>query len=468
MDSSDDTHLKQDARHRSAIRHPVVIVALIATAVRLWLMTDLPLIITNDGAWYLQWAKEYYAGRAASLSPLRTPGYPLFLAGMFEVFGVSPFAVLVGQHALGIATSAMIASAVARKRGTRWGLAAGLFAALSPSLVCWECYALTESLAIFLILAALVQALAHRGSAGRGLALGLTLGLGCLVRPSIELLVPFFCLGWLWRRRGWRNRGAGAAAIACGLILTTGPWLAYNAHRGIYGLAGGGRAAFWWGMYMAGALDNGYPLPPAIERAYAPLRSSPPSEDASFRFLAETDAWRRQDVATVLAAWSRASISSNPRTYLSGAAGILAYHLGLRSGPDSPWFLSRFSQDGRRSGGPAGNMQITGDGAGIEEFRMNPGQGAPARAALWLSRRWAPALPQLPLFAGALIVGLAMLTHRDWGGAMIVAGTLALFMLHPVMLLPSARLAVPAWVCWIVFAPEAVNDVRRFWFRSRK
>jgi hypothetical protein len=60
-----------------------------------------PLTICNDGVWYIAWARQLLALEPVDWHPARTPGYPLFLAGVFALCGIGPVAVLLAQHALG-------------------------------------------------------------------------------------------------------------------------------------------------------------------------------------------------------------------------------------------------------------------------------------------------------------------------------------------------------------------------------
>lgn len=452
------------ARRWWVLRHPVLVVVLVAAAVRLWVLDGLPLILTNDSVGYITWAREFLDGRPSTIPPLRTPGYPLFLAAVFALFGVGPSGVLVAQHVAGVGTAAIAAGITRRRHGPGWGLAAGLFLALSPSVMCWESYALTETLTIFLLIASLALALVPRGGAVMGLSLGLLLGSACLTRPSMAVVALALGLGWWWRTASASNRGLGGAlALAAGLAVTTGPWLVHNARRGIYGLAAGERIALWYGAESAGVLDDAYPLPPKMAEARERLRSVPRSEEAAFRFLEQTNAWHDRQIESVLGAWTRASILSRPWPYARGVLRVLAADLGVLPN-DLRWFVRRLSVDGRSRGQVAGNMQLS-PGTAVPGFDMPAGRGAAAQAAAWTARNGVRGLPQVPLLLGAIFAAVGMLGRRDWGGAIIVAGTGAFFMIHPVMLLPSARLAVPAWACWVILLPDGAATAAR-WIRA--
>ena len=132
------------------VRRPVLIVVLAAAAVRAWTVMHVPLVVTNDSVGYAQWASSILQGDFPDLPIFRTPGYPIFLAGLWAAAGVGPQVVLFAQHALGVATCTLVAATAGRFGGPRAALACGLLAALDLRLLGLECYLLTESLATFL------------------------------------------------------------------------------------------------------------------------------------------------------------------------------------------------------------------------------------------------------------------------------------------------------------------------------
>src|SRR5262249_32595265 len=127
-------------------RGAVVWSVALAAVLRIACAASVPLIITNDGVWYLMWARKILAGEAIDWPPIRTPGYPLFLAAIFRICGVGPWGVLIVQHALGCLAVGLIAVMAARVSGRAWwGLVLGVLAAADPVLLGMESYALTES-----------------------------------------------------------------------------------------------------------------------------------------------------------------------------------------------------------------------------------------------------------------------------------------------------------------------------------
>src|SRR5438067_1397321 len=74
----------------AGIRRTVLTIVLVALAVRLLCLFTVPLVIANDGQGYITWAKAIMHGDPVAWPIYRTPGYSLFLAGIFSLFGVGP------------------------------------------------------------------------------------------------------------------------------------------------------------------------------------------------------------------------------------------------------------------------------------------------------------------------------------------------------------------------------------------
>jgi hypothetical protein len=127
----------------------------------------------------------------------------------------------------------------------------------------------------------------------------------------------------------------------------------------------------------------------------------------------------------------------------------------------------RLARDGREIGWDAGNYFVSEYSKDMKVFEMDGGHGAQARLADWLVRHKVRGMPQAPLLLAATIALVGMLLRRQWGEAILVAATIAFFMLHAAMLLPYSRYGVPAWVCWFVLLPDARSDVARAWLRLR-
>ena len=186
---------------------------------------------------------------------LRTPGYPLFLAGCRMIAGDRPLGARLIQAALG-ALSVWLVYRLTRavfaedKNGQtnpireRVALIAAVLTALHPYFVFTSALLLSEAVFVPLMLVSLwggaVLWSRRDGEAGiavPALAVGLASGAAVLTRPS-WVLFPTLMLGsWLARRwfEGRSTRPAlGAALIATvGFVAVMGPWWIRNAK--IYG-----------------------------------------------------------------------------------------------------------------------------------------------------------------------------------------------------------------------------------------
>ena len=93
------------------------------------------------------------AGRALSFRP---PTYPLFLAAVFRVAGLSVGAVEVVQSLLAAAGAAALALWAGRRWGRAAGGATGILVALDPILIPVPAFVLTEALGTVLVVAIVV------------------------------------------------------------------------------------------------------------------------------------------------------------------------------------------------------------------------------------------------------------------------------------------------------------------------
>jgi 4-amino-4-deoxy-L-arabinose transferase-like glycosyltransferase len=198
---------------------------------------------------------------------LRTPAYPLFLAGCLSVFGESRLAVRLVQAFLGTASVWLVYGLAHRivagsgrdpTSGYRYGtvpLIAAALAALYPPLIAMSELILSEALFVPLMLLTLwgLAALwrsdgASEPPGGRrwswrtgmvAIGTGIACGAAVLARPSWGLFLPITLLIWvcvcLVSRDPHRRRTAigGAALVLFGTVLVMSPWWIRNAR--IYG-----------------------------------------------------------------------------------------------------------------------------------------------------------------------------------------------------------------------------------------
>lgn len=174
----------------------------------------------------------YVMGPGLAPTAVRTPLYPLFVAGVYRLFGLQPLPLLLVQACLGAATAVAVV-AVARHvvRDERAALAAGLLWAIYPLDIAG--YRLAASESLFLLLCALalwayLRALEH-STAPRAMALGLLLGLCALTRDLALGLALLALAGWLLAAAAHRDTWRHVALAAAVFLAAWLPWPIRNA-----------------------------------------------------------------------------------------------------------------------------------------------------------------------------------------------------------------------------------------------
>ena len=181
-------------------------------------------------------AGEPYQYRSEDARVMRTPGYPLLLAGMFWIVGDDPpvmaaraLSAVLGTLAVGVAAW-WSASLFDR----RTAFVAGWIAALYPGGVAMGAFVLSEAPFCPLMLLQLAlwgkawQAESSRLAVGLAIAGGVAGGAATLMRPSWLLFLPFaLVVGMAFARRG-RQLVIGCA-MAASLVACMLPWWIHNA-----------------------------------------------------------------------------------------------------------------------------------------------------------------------------------------------------------------------------------------------
>ncbi len=168
---------------------------------------------------------------------IRLPGYPLFLALCFAVFGADRYtAVMVVQCLIDLATCLLVADLARRLFGGRAGLMVLWLAVLCPFTANYVSAPLTETPSLFCIALAFYGMERWR-AAGLGWngwlwAIAGALAYAVLLRPEQGLLAAAVVLGMLWMelKRSRRVVQAGVSVLAvagCG-VLPLVPWTARN------------------------------------------------------------------------------------------------------------------------------------------------------------------------------------------------------------------------------------------------
>ena len=158
-------------------------------------------------------AHHVYGFSATMIQPtlIRLPGYPLFLAACFAVFGAGNYGAVVAVQMVGdLAGCALLGMLAERLAGRRAGLAAIWLAALCPFTANYSVVVLAETLSVFCVVVALL-AFERWDALGRAWAwvvvLGCALSGAVLLRPDEGILAAAILPVMLWV--GLRRRGLG-------------------------------------------------------------------------------------------------------------------------------------------------------------------------------------------------------------------------------------------------------------------
>src|SRR5579859_288206 len=231
----------------------------LGAGLRLWFLWHFPQV-NGDGLVYGDIAKNwlhgtygrtYYGLHNVTVSPtlIRLPGYPLFLAACFRIFGVDHYgAVLYLQVAIDLMSALVVAWTARAIAGRRAGVMALFFATFCPFTANYVAAPLSETLSIFCVAlgCAMLVWIERRPRWTAAIVLAATWSYATLLRPDGALLAIASFIGLTLfadrgthppqqaegeLRRGHRRRVL-RLAMAGGLlsILPFVAWTARNLH----------------------------------------------------------------------------------------------------------------------------------------------------------------------------------------------------------------------------------------------
>lgn len=182
----------------------------------------------------------------------RAPLYPLFLAGIYALFGApNPFAVLVSQALLDAASGLLIWQ-LGIRFGGRIGVIAALLFAIYPLSAYYTLRLQPESLftlVLLTVIITLIRAMAS-GKSGLFLLVGILGAAAALVKPAMVGLIPF--VAFLLLVRAGKQMAITIPQVCCLLgAFTLGllPWTLrnYEATGHFIPVATGGGYSLWVG-----------------------------------------------------------------------------------------------------------------------------------------------------------------------------------------------------------------------------
>ena len=233
---------------RTALRSSSLAALAAGAALRAWFVWHHPRF-TGDTLVYGDLAHNLLAHHVYGLTEdrirptlIRLPGYPLFLALCFVLFGTANYVpVLWVQVGFDLLTCLLLADMARRLFGERAALWTLWLSALCPFTANYAAAALTETLSVFAVTLAIWGLVRWRAARNLGESSVMWAGvIGCaltgaaLLRPDGGLLAAAVVPAMLWpgSRGRWGSRSAVRdAALAAGVLcLALGVWAARNWH----------------------------------------------------------------------------------------------------------------------------------------------------------------------------------------------------------------------------------------------
>ena len=200
----------------------------------------------HDPSFYYGYGEAIASGRGYALPDGPTAyypvGYPAALGALFFLLTHTwipanlPLATGFFQVFLRVASVALVYYLGRCLFTPTVGLLAALWMALFPNLIFHTATFLTETLFIFLVLAALAVLFSFRWQEERPgwarlLVFGVLLGLSALVRPISLLLLPLLPIAWLIAGFGWQRALGYSGAVLVVTAAVIAPWTIRNAVR---------------------------------------------------------------------------------------------------------------------------------------------------------------------------------------------------------------------------------------------
>jgi len=228
------------ARRSTHFLIPIVVLFVLVRLVHLRQLESSPFLelLALDPVYYHEWAIRLMQGLGHPPGPFfLSPLYPLFLSGIYSVFGVNPAAAVAVQILLSTGTLILLFFAVRIFFDDTVAVVASLLALLYAPWLYFDGMLLTSSLILFLN-ALLLFLLAHllTGRTLRGwlwLVAGITAGLSALARPSILLFVVLLAGWYIIRKRDTtlvsrKPRWRAAIVLLIGTLIPLLPVLVRN------------------------------------------------------------------------------------------------------------------------------------------------------------------------------------------------------------------------------------------------
>lgn len=297
-----------------------------------------------DEAAYDRWARTIANGDWMGHEVFfQEPLYPYALGALYALFGDGPMVVRAVQCGLGALAVLLCAALAGRVFGRRAGFVAAISMALYWPGLLFPCLLLKENLFVPLVLLLallLVRARDSKRSSWLWLAVGITAGLGALLRGNLFVLLPVIVL-WpvaraLFEHEGLRRSSRSALLVLIGIAGVLSPVALRNWKiGGVFVLTTSGAGT---NLYGGNNAENPYGR--ASEFSF--IRGIPEHEAGDWRREAERRTGRRLDPAEVSDFWKSEvwrSVREHPAMHLAILWNKLRLTLGRYEVPDNHMLL---------------------------------------------------------------------------------------------------------------------------------
>ena len=208
----------------------------LAIAFRAYGVWSHPAVPVGDAEDYHQLATRLVEGRgyvnaAGQPTAWRPPAYPVFLAGVYKIAGVSVQRATMVQVILGGLTALMLTALGAMILGWPRALIAGVIAAVYPAFFWLPRLLLSENLSLLLLLLSLGAIILYLRSSRMVwiVIFGILCALNTLVRgANLFLPIVVACGLLILHWRSWRRLVAPLLAMTVAFIVTLLPWTIRN------------------------------------------------------------------------------------------------------------------------------------------------------------------------------------------------------------------------------------------------
>ena len=254
----------------------------ISLIARLLYVILFPTVVWGDAVAYENLATGLVEGKGfGGGTSYDLPGYPLFLAIVYSIFGHTHLIVHMLQAFIGALTCIVIYYIGKSVLNKKIGILSASIAALYPTFIIYSGMLYTETLFIFLLcLSVLYLIKIHEQPSIKNLLIaGVSLGLGILIRPGILLFIPVILIWMLISSKEKKKNFMRFMAIFLIVVVVVSPWTIrnYNVHHEFVPIGTGGGVTLWYGynpdamQYLATDVESSHfnqiwEIPDEIER----------------------------------------------------------------------------------------------------------------------------------------------------------------------------------------------------------